>query len=610
MHRALSISAALVVVVTLSACDDDPSEVEPADAQDAPADTPDTPDRDVVEDVDTSTDDADEPDARMPVDEVYLAPTRSVTFEGFATAPNCADCHSNAPQSQAMRDSEGEPIGFYDLWRASMMANASRDPFWRAMVSAETAATPPATEAIEDKCMNCHAPMAYTVAHRRGAPAAIEMLHDDDELAMIALDGVSCTTCHKVEPDNFGEESSFSGGFILNVDQIAYGPHENPFAQPMINRSGFEPIFSEHVRDSELCATCHTLHTDALDPEGNVVGDAFPEQSPYLEWQNSDFNTDTGSSPASCQSCHVPQEDAQGEPIATRIARRPNGGDFPGTQTRQPVGRHLFIGGNTLVPGMLRDHADALNPQAPPEAFDALIDRVRDQLSQRTARVEILSTERTDGNLQVVVEVENLTGHRFPTGFPSRRAWLHLSVRDAQGAVVFESGGWDAQGRLIDAAGEVLPIEQLGGPIEPHRTAITAADQVQVYEPIMAGLDDQPTYTLLRAVAYHKDNRLLPKGWSPEHPNAAPIGAVGTDEDPDFEGGRDRITYDLDLAQSGDEAGGELDVEVELVYQVLGARFAAEIFAADTEPMRVFRQYYEQAERGPEFIGGDSARVQ
>ena len=47
---------------------------------------------------------------------------------------------------------------------------------------------------------------------------------------------------------------------------------------------------------------------------------------------------------------------------------------------------------------------------------------------------------------------------------------------------------------------------------EPHYDVITAADQVQIYEPIMGDTEGKVTYTLLRAATYLKDNRLLPGG--------------------------------------------------------------------------------------------------
>ena len=48
---------------------------------------------------------------------------------------------------------------------------------------------------------------------------------------------------------------------------------------------------------------------------------------------------------------------------------------------------------------------------------------------------------------------------------------------------------------------------------EPHYTEITAADQVQIYEPIIGDPNGNVTTALLRGVRYLKDNRLLPDGF-------------------------------------------------------------------------------------------------
>ncbi|MFP4599606.1 MAG: hypothetical protein ACLFVJ_15205 [Persicimonas sp.] len=258
------------------------------------------------------------------------------------------------------------------------------------------------------------------------------------------------------------------------------------------------------------------------------------------------------------------------------------------------------------MPSILRDHADALEPQAPSAAFDELIRQVQHQLQNDTARVSIASAQKTADGLRIGVDIVNLTGHKFPTGFPSRRAWLHVTVRDADGGVVFESGRWNDRGQLVDSSDAVLAIEQVDGPVEPHRDTVNASEQVQIYEPIMAGTDGQAVFRFLRAETYAKDNRLLPKGWSSAHAQASDTAPAGVDGDENFRGGADRVVYEVVL----DELDGEFTVDAELVYQALGARFAAEIFTADTRPMKVFEQYYDEADVTPELVSGDTAVVE
>ena len=82
----------------------------------------------------------------------------------------------------------------------------------------------------------------------------------------------------------------------------------------------------DHIRQSALCATCHTLVTDARGPDGRVVG-TFPEQVPYQEWQHSDYKDKQ-----SCQSCHMP---IVNEPVPiTRVLGVP----------REGVSRHVLPG--------------------------------------------------------------------------------------------------------------------------------------------------------------------------------------------------------------------------------------------------------------------------
>ncbi len=124
----------------------------------------------------------------------------------FATQPVCAECHSNTEESVAMRDIQGRPIAQYDLWQSSMMANAFRDPYWHAAVSAEVLDLPELSETIEAKCLRCHGPMASELAHWEGRPPATRhsVLADPRE-AQLAQDGVSCTLCHQITDQGLGQ---------------------------------------------------------------------------------------------------------------------------------------------------------------------------------------------------------------------------------------------------------------------------------------------------------------------------------------------------------------------------------------------------------------------
>ena len=523
-----------------------------------------------------------------------------------ALSTRCALCHSQSDAATAMRDARGRPVAPLDLWRGTLMANSARDPLWRAVLSAEVDALPSRRREIEATCLGCHAPMADRTGlddHGTGSPAHV--LDCESDLGALARDGVSCTVCHGMSPAGLGDESSDSGGFALDDAGRMFGPHERPFAMPMRHHTGFTPTHSEHVLESSLCGTCHTLETDVYDAQGQPTGTRFLEQAPYLEWRNSAFDTEReapGPRAASCQDCHVPTHDLDGVPIVTRIARNPGGRDFPPVRPRQPYGRHLFVGGNTLVLQMLRDHGEALGAEAPPAAFEAVLAATRRQLWQHSARVAIEDVRCDGSRLVFDVRVENLTGHKLPTAHPTRRLWLSVIVRDAAGRVVFGSGLTDVQGRILGADGQPLPSERVGGPVEPHRDRLTGPDQVARWRAVMADSDGRPTHTLLQGAAWWVDDRLLPAGWSADHAEAARTGPVGVEGDADFVPGGDGVVVDLALDELGVPSAEGLGIEVALHYQPFSARWAAELFARNTPEIRAFELLYLVTDRTPEVL--------
>jgi hypothetical protein len=320
------------------------------------------------------------------------------------------------------------------------------------------------------------------------------------------------------------------------------------------------------MRSSELCATCHTLFTKALDAQGNVIGE-LPEQVPYQEWLHSDYKETR-----SCQSCHMPE--VKEEVPITSLYGEPRAG----------FSRHTFVGGNFFMQRLLNRFRNDLSVTAQPQEMDAAANRTIAHLQSEAARVSVQDVEVRGGRLDADISVENLGGHKLPTAYPSRRAWLHVTVRDRSGNAVFESGALRPDGSIQGNDNDADATR-----FEPHYSEIMSPDQVQIYESVMAGQDGTPTTGLLTALRYVKDNRLLPHGFD-KRTAAAEVAVHGAAEgDADFLGGGDRIRYSVGLGN----AQGPFRVEAELWYQPIAYRWATNLKKYDAmEPVR-FVGYYE-----------------
>jgi hypothetical protein len=189
----------------------------------------------------------------------------------------------------------------------------------------------------------------------------------------------------------------------------------------------------------------------------------------------------------------------------------------------------------------------------------------------------------------VEVGVRNLTGHKLPTGYPSRRAWLHVTVRDRENQQLFSSGGITPSGLIRGNDNDVDAAR-----FEPHYTEIRSEDQVQIYEPVMRDPDGNITTGLLRASAYVKDNRLLPRGFdkATAPPEIAVAGAAR--DDPDFTGEGDRVRYNVD---TGGRAG-PFRIDVELWYQPIGFRWAQNLKPYEAAETRRFVAWFDAMSTG------------
>jgi hypothetical protein len=501
--------------------------------------------------------------------------THDPTGSIFQTSDRCFACHNG------LSTSSGEDISIGFDWRASMMANSSRDPYWQAGVRRETIDHPESRAAIEDECAVCHMPMARyisSVEGRHGEVFAHLPFDSQNARNRLAADGVSCSVCHQITELNLGKRESFGGRFVIDEktprgERPVYGPFQIEAGQTRIMRTssgGFRPTESKHIQQSELCATCHTLYTKALGPGGKVIGE-LPEQVPYQEWLHSEYREKQ-----SCQSCHMPLVEEK-VPIA-KVLGKP----------REGFSRHDFIGANFFMQRMLNRYRNELSVAALPQELAAAAERTVEHLQSKSASIRIERIEARAGRLNFEVFVENLAGHKLPTAYPSRRVWLHVTVRD-QNKVIFESGALRADARIQGNDNDADPARY-----EPHYNEITGSDQVQIYEAIMVDASNSVTTGLLSAVRYAKDNRLLPHGFD-KHSADQDIAVVGeAADDKDFTDAGDRIRYSLSL----DPHSGPLEVEAELWYQPISYRWANNLKRYDAPEPRRFTSYFDSMAPG------------
>jgi len=551
-------------------------------------------------------------------------PVAQNTFEGehFSGSAACSTCHSDESMTvpTPIKDVERN-VSIGEAWETSMMANSTRDPYWHAVVAAELHEFPALEEEINETCTRCHAPMANDLARKTGEPLHIldsgseengdfvqGLLSMDasDELFNHGMDGVSCTVCHQIEPGNLGTQDSFSGGFIiagsptgLLEDRPAYGQYADPSPVGyMVQQSDFLPAYGPHMGASETCATCHNLNVAPVDETGTAIeGMAhFSEQANHLEWLNSDYALG-GSREASCQSCHMPKVESE-----LFIAEGAN-------MKRTDFSEHTFLGANTVMQDMLMNFRDELG--VPPGVTDAefaeSIERNQDFL-KTSAEVTILAGEVDGEQVSFDVQVENNTGHKLPTGYHSRRVYLHVQVLDGSGRQVFESGAIRADGSIVGVAEDTDPSTW-----ELHHDVITSPTQVQVYQSVPINESLEREHSLLRGSGYGKDNRIPPHGFDKNVVNNSPnlppsFGVYGRAvADDDFNSGFDTVSYRVDVSTQG-----PFTVLAELRYQPISFGHVMDLFTVSDQVDQVdmFRTMYDSTERRDEVIDAVTASIE
>ncbi len=507
-------------------------------------------------------------------------PPSDHTFEAkhYSGSGACGVCHND------LFDDEGNDVSIGTAWETSTMANAARDPYWRAKAAATIKNHPNLEHEVNDTCTRCHAPMANDAAHKDGVEPKIfddGFLNPANEYFDHAMDGVSCSLCHQIQDTgSLGTIASMSGNFTVEElpeeereNRPAYAQYVDPIGAYMTANSDFSPVYGAHMSESSVCGTCHDLKTPTVDSNGviipAVIEDRFPEQQTFTEWRNSDYR-EGGSKDATCQSCHMPK-------IASTVTLASSGTDI----RRPDFSEHTFLGANTVMLDMFKNFREELGIEV--EGFQQAIERNREFL-KTSADLTITGTRNEGNNIIATVQIQNNTGHKLPSGYPSRRVFVHFVATDENGAIIFESGKMNADGSIVGADGDESYRKY-----EPHYNSIVSEDQVLIFESIMGDTRGNVTHSLIEAARHLKDNRLTPIGFDK---NVVSSDVAVTGEallDNNFNAGLDIFEYKVPVSISG-----TYNISVSLIYQPLAFGHLEYLFKdTDVQEVDEFKTIYD-----------------
>ncbi len=278
-------------------------------------------------------------------------------------------------------------------WRTARHSGAA-DNFWvRDLYSGDGSAGGSAGYVFRDThaddnsglCATCHAPLEDVFT-----PGELDF---DDVVTPAGRDGVTCLACHQISEVNGNVDALHHlGNATYRFPEADAQTSFHVFGNlPDVDRIPMQNVYQPQFGQSILCASCHEYKNPTT---------GAPGQATYSEWLTSPF-AQPGPNFRSCQDCHMPSRGDTGS-IGS------GGPERPAAQRHS----HAFVG-------------------ATPETLTANID----------LRVAL---QRDAQGVRVRAEVENRTGHAFPTG---------ISIRNAVLVVEASIGG--------------VPLTQISGPTVP-----------------------------------------------------------------------------------------------------------------------------------------------
>ena len=329
----------------------------------------------------------------------------------------------------------GEDVSIGASWRASMMANSSRDPYWQAGVRTGSDRSPRC--GTSDSGRLRHVPHADVP--NRGAYQRFDRAASSTILPVTRASGSDRSSRPRRRrllhvPSDYRSESRNGRQLyrrlrrlhrrspracLRRAERPVFGPFKIERGMTTIMRSatGFQPTeATAHTAVRSVRDVSHARDASARSQRRGDRRAARTDAVPGME--------------AQC----IRRRRAQ-LPVLPHAGRRGRHTHCVRARRAQERPRTAHVRRRQLLRAT---HAQSISSRSGCRGHGRRAGNVLkatvDNLQKSTAELSIDRAERAGGRVIADVRVRNLTGHKLPTGYPSRRAWLHVTVRDRAGA--------------------------------------------------------------------------------------------------------------------------------------------------------------------------------
>ena len=284
-------------------------------------------------------------------------------------------------------------------------------------------------------------------------------------------EGVSCLVCHAIKKTDVKGNATYvitqPSRYMFELDSGKTAHLVSNYLIRAYPRQHVAELQHNLFKSPEFCAACHKQF---IDEQINQVG-WVQLQNQYDNWRTSRWNhKGNPQTTIECRECHMPLQNSTDPASGDNL-------DYNRSAADGKHRSHRFLAANQVMPLLLKLPGAEEQVKLTEQWLkgEVPVPEIADKWKTGPAvPIEILVPEQVKPGEAVKLGVNitnNKVGHEFPTGpLDIIQAWMHVTVTDAAGKLVYESGQRDARHFIVPGAFmfKAEPVDQYGNLIDKH----------------------------------------------------------------------------------------------------------------------------------------------